>query len=179
VATKKQQESPPADGDQSKPEPGEQDKAAPSVPPAGVTGPGTGSGAPVDEQDRTPASTVLPSEAGPLVPTDVQKVNTPELGHPTSSTNFVAANAAQRSVPGSNHVRLVDDQGNDVAADDIFNDPDGPSMFVTTKSRVYQEFTYPGARTVTTQLLYPAGARVTLAERERFLAGLKAQESQG
>lgn len=142
--------------------------------PTGVSGPGTGAASPADEQDRMPSTTVLPSEAGPLVPTDVQKVHEPADGHPESSTNSVAANAAQRSVPGSNHIRLLDEDGNDVDIEDVFEGPDGPSMFVTTRMRLYQEFTYPKASTKTTQLLYPRGARVTLAEAERFKASVKA-----
>jgi hypothetical protein len=131
-----------------------------------------------DDQGRLPSTTVLATEAGPLVPTDVQNVHKPADGHPDSSTNSVSANAAQRSVPGSNHVKILDEDGGAVDLDDLFDakDPSDPSVFVTVKRRVYQVFTYPGARTPTTQLLYPAGARVTMVEAERVKASLRAMQ---
>lgn len=132
-----------------------------------------------DDRGRLPSTTVLATEAGPLVPSDVKNVHQPPDGHPDSSTNSVSANAAQRSVPGSNHVEILDEDGGAVAIDDLFDakDPTDPSVFVTVKQRVYQVFTYPGARTPTTQLLYPAGARVTVAEAERVKATLRAMQA--
>lgn len=148
--------------------------AAERVKPTGVTGPGTGAASPADEQDRTPSMTVLPTEAGPLVPTDVKKVHEPADGHPESSTNSLTASAALRSIAGANHIRLHDDQGNDIALDDIFTEPDGASRMVTVRRRVLETYTQPKARTPSTHLLYNVGARVTLAEAERFKAAKRA-----
>lgn len=143
--------------------------------PEGAAGPGTGKASDVDSKERMPSSTLVPSEAGPLVPTDVQKVHEPELGHRDSSTNPVSANAGHRSVTGSNHVRLVDDEDNDISADDLFEDKaaDDPSIFVKVKRRVYQEFLYPRATTSTRHLLWPEGAQVTMTEAARVKASLE------
>lgn len=143
--------------------------------PTGVSGPGTGAAPPEDEQERMPSTTVLATEAGPLVPSDVQKVEKPGQGHVDSSTDAVGANAAQRSVPGTSHVKVVDEDDNEIAVDDLFTakDPADPSVFVHTRRRVYQIFTYPGARTQTRQLLYPQGARVTVFEAERVKNALR------
>lgn len=150
---------------------------AEKVKPTGVTGPGTGSASPEDEQERSPSTTVLPTEAGPLVPTDVQKVHEPADGHPESSTNTVAAGAALRTVPGENHVRLHTEDGEDVDVEDLFTEPLGASRMVEVKQRVFQTFTYHKARTPTTRLAYNKGARIPLAEAERFKASLKTLQS--
>lgn len=143
--------------------------------PTGVSGPGTGAASPADEQARMPEGTVLATDAGPLVPSDVQKTREPAQGHLDSSTDAVGANAAQRSVPGTSHVQVVDEDDNEIAIDDLFTtkDPADPSVYVQTKRRVYQVFNYPGTRTQTRQLLYPAGARVTVFEAERVKAALR------
>lgn len=146
-----------------------------AVKPTGVSGPGTGAAAPADEQQRTPEGTVVATDAGPLVPTDIQKTREPRRGHLDSSTDDVAANAARRTIAGSSHVKIVDEQDNEVGVDDIFStkDPSDPSVYVLTRQRVYQVFTYPGTKTPTRQLLYPEGARVTVFEAERVKAALR------
>lgn len=139
--------------------------------------PAEGTAPKADDHDRMPSHTVVDTDAGPLVPTDVQNVRKPELGHRNSSTNPVSAAAALNSVPGSNHVRLVDDDDNDVAIDDLFEtkEPNDPSMFVTVRRRVYQEYTPYNATTTMRHLLYPKGARLTVAEVERVKAALRSE----
>lgn len=66
-------------------------------------------------------------------------------------------------------IRLYDDHGNDVSVDDLFEYPsaDRPGTLAMVKTRVYREYTPMGAKTQVRQLLYPAGALVSIFEAER------------
>lgn len=103
-------------------------------------------------------SVAAETQAAPLSAPDPAR----KLGDPYSSTDFVAANAALRSEPGARHIRLFDDEGADIDPDDVFEFPpaESPSMLADVKRKTYQEFLYREARTPSTRLMYPAGARV-------------------
>ncbi|GIH95427.1 hypothetical protein ACFFMN_22955 [Planobispora siamensis] len=116
-----------------------------------------------DETTTQPRGLVAQTDAAPLEPpAERKRQQEPADGVPESTTNHVAANAALRSVPGSSHQGLVDEDGNPLTADEVFDFPaaGNPSTFATVKTRVYERFKYPNASQVTTQLLYPAGAQV-------------------
>lgn len=97
------------------------------------------------------------------------------LGNPDSSTNFASANAALRSVPGSQHVRLFDDDGQDVDPEALFEfpAPDSPSMLAKVPRRVYQEFIPPQATTHLSHLYYPAGATVPVMQARQVRDALQ------
>jgi hypothetical protein len=126
--------------------------------------------------DKTARATSATAETD-AAPLDAPEPRPRKLGHPDSSTNFVAANAALRSPPGSNHVRLLDASGADVDPESVFEFPpsESPSMMATVNRQVFQEFTYPEASTPTTQLLYPAGARVPVEQALKLRNALRLQ----
>lgn len=136
----------------------------------GGSGPGTGRAAPEDTKQRSAATTLVASDtkAAPATPTDVNDQTKPKLGHEHASTNPVSAAAVLSSAPGNQHVQLVDAQGGEVDVADLFADEDPPSTMKVVTQRVYQQFQYPGASTVTTHLLYPAGARVSREVADRL-----------
>lgn len=125
--------------------------------------------APGDQQPETVAA----PQAAPI---DAPAKRPAHLGVQHQSTDFVAANAALRTPPGSAHQRLVDHAGADLGPDDLFHFPpaDAPSSIATTKQRIYQQFTYPNASTPATQLLYPAGATVPVEQALQVRAAVKA-----
>lgn len=108
---------------------------------------------------RPPARTVTAGSA-PIEAPDAALQTQPARGYDTSTTNTVAANAAVSTYPGEDHVRLVDEDGNEIDGADLFNDSDGVQTFVTAKQRVFEVFRYPGAERTAQRLLYAAGARV-------------------
>lgn len=138
---------------------------------------------------RTASGTVvaLPDSTSPIEAPDAALQTKPEGGYSTSSTNPVAASAATRSMPGEDHVKLIDADGKELQADAIFDDSDPVQTYVTVKQEVYEVFAYPGAgvsddptRRETTRLMYPKGARVDRFQAERIKAAHKAwQEQQG
>ena len=60
--------------------------------------------------------------------------------------------------------RFVDADGNEVTADDMFEDEG--KTFVTTKMRVYEVFTFPNTQVEGKRLAYAAGRRVPRGEAE-------------
>jgi hypothetical protein len=117
------------------------------------------------------------SEATQAAPLAAPEDKPRRLGHPESSTNFVAANAALRSVPGANHRRLLDFDGNDLDPEQMFVFPEAesPSMLATVRKAIYEEFTYPNASTPTTHLLYPAEAKVPVEQALKLRDALRLQ----
>jgi hypothetical protein len=110
-----------------------------------------------DEAEPTPkkrASRKDDALASPLEPATSEDTPVP------ASTSRVAASAAAFSIAGDNHKRVIDEDGNTVAAEDMFDDGEGHESFVHTKQRLYEEFTQTNSQRLTTRLLFPAGARV-------------------
>lgn len=68
--------------------------------------------------------------------------------------------------------RLLDADDNEISVDDLFDYPtqDRPGTVVTVRQRVYREYTRPGESTATRQLMYPAGATLSIFEAERVKA---------
>lgn len=125
-------------------------------------GPGTQVTAPPELQTagtRPPARTITDDKA-PIEAPDGALQTAPARGYDTSTTNTFAANAAVSTYPGEDHQALVDEDGNEIDAEDLFDDSDGVQTFVTVKQRAYEVFTYPGATQTATRLLFAAGARV-------------------
>lgn len=91
------------------------------------------------------------------------------------STSPVAAAAGQRSLVGQGTLGLVDEEGNDLNPDDVFDSGDGSATYVTTKVRVYEKFVQRGARTPITRLLFPANARVPRDKADAFVHAAKAE----
>lgn len=124
-------------------------------------------GAAADEpQQSSNASADEASEATQAAPLEAPPARPSRLGNPDSSTNFVAAAAALRSPSGSTHIRLHDEDDNDVDPEGLFEfpPPESPSMLARVNERVFQQFTYPGATTPTSQLLYAQGAMVPVEQ---------------
>ena len=149
---------------------GDGDSASAVAPPAD----GAPDGAPAGDGDDdaggndTPAGTVpgAPS-AAPLEAPAPRRMPAP------TPTRTVEPNAALREAPGDGHVALVDHDGNPLGEDDLFYDEGAHLTWLRTKQRVYQQFRYPHTDTVTTQLLFPAGAKVPRDRAERVKITLR------
>jgi hypothetical protein len=127
-----------------------------------------------NEHLREAVNKVRGSDAAPVdVPKDRPTQVVPQLGHPESSTNPVAAASGLASYPGEDHVDYVDEDGKSVNPDSIFNQPEGPQTFVTAQQRVYERFTYPGSTRQTTRLAYAPGQRISIADAEHLKATLR------
>jgi hypothetical protein len=94
----------------------------------------------------------------------------PETGYAESSTNPVAAAAALRTVPGDDHIDLIDDNGDPVNPEELFDDPGAHSTIVRVNRRVIERFTYRGAARPATRLYLRPGQVVSRAEAERIKA---------
>lgn len=94
------------------------------------------------------------------------------------STSPVAAAAGQRSLVGQGSLGLVDEEGNDLDPDSIFDSGDGTQTFVTTKVRVYEKVVPQGARTPTTRLLFPQNAKVPRDKADLFVTAAKSEAKQ-
>lgn len=113
------------------------------------------------------AAVKSPTAAAPLAAPQPKPV--PEVQPPA----IMLANAVAPSVPhNETGTRLLDEKGDEISWTDAleYPGPDDPGVLVTVTQRIYREFTHLGATTKTTQLLYPAGARVTKAEANRLKA---------
>lgn len=137
------------------------------------SGPGTPNPVTAEENDtmgvRMPQRMVTTTpETGPnpLEAPDAALQPLPPDGYAESTTNNVAAATGIRTVPGENHVRLYDEDGNDI--DDIeglFDDPGTTSTFLLVNKRVFEEYTPPQSKQKFSRLRYAKGARV-----DRFVA---------
>jgi hypothetical protein len=143
-------------------EKGDEGRTSPSASTAEESTPKKAAAAPAEEPTSTASNEAVTTQAAPLDAPEKKVV----LGNPESSTNYVAANAALRSPPGANHIRLLTEDGRELGPEDVFEfpPPESPSMLATVKQRVIQEFTYPGALTPTRHLMYPAGAQVPVGQ---------------
>lgn len=139
-------------------------------------GPGTGNAAAPENSSRPPATIVNtdPSAAPLAPPADAATQREPALGHPESTTDQPFAETGGRTIAGESHGRIVDENGKKLSADDLFDDSDPNKTFVTTKVRVFEEFTYPNTSRVSTRLMWVPGARVPRFQAERIKAALAA-----
>jgi hypothetical protein len=141
---------------------------------SGDQGPGTRQETPAE--DPAPGNTKYQARmhignghvAAPIEAPDAAHQSSPAEGHSRSSTNPISALTGVQTYTGENHVDLVDEDGNAVDADDLFEDADPGKTFRVAKQRVYERFNYAGSQQVFTRLLYPAGHRVSLAEAVRL-----------
>lgn len=117
------------------------------------------------------AEAVTQTEAAPLDAPEPPR----QLGDPHTSTDFIAANAAVPTVPGTRHLRLLSPDGAPLATEDLFEFPpaDAPATLATVRRDVIQEFLYGGATTPCTRQLYKAGARVPVDQAVRLLNALR------
>lgn len=140
--------------------------------PSGNSGPGTGVEAPEESTPRPPA-TMLDlgsTESGPLDPPgDARQQIQPEKGYNESSTDHVYAATGGRTIAGEDHLRLVDEDDNELGADDLFDD-DPKRTWVTAKVRVYEVFQYPHTTEEAKRLLFAAGRRVPREQAEKIKA---------
>lgn len=141
-------------------------------PAVGNSGPGTGVPAPPESTYRPPATLTGDSPLDPPADADTQRQ--PEGGYNESSTDPVAAEAGRRTIAGEDFLRLVDADGNELSADGLFDDSDASKTFVTTKTRIYEEFHYPNTTEVAKRLLYAEGRRVPRFQADRIKAALDA-----
>lgn len=133
----------------------------------------------VDQGPRTDASTKrAPVAASPLEAGDSHGDRRPPVEPQRHlSTSPVAAAAGQRSLVGSGSLGLVDEEGNDLDPDDVFDFGDGTTTYATTKVRVYENIVQQGSRTPVTRLLFPANARVPRDKADLFVHASKAEAS--
>lgn len=174
TAAKKPEEQP-ASGSQegSEQEQGSEEQAQPHTGRPGDSGPGTGTPAPEETTARYPAG--LADDSAPLdPPKDAYTQNLPEAGYAASSTDPVYASTGGQTIAGEQFSRLVDEDGNDLSADDLFEEGDGTKTVVTTKHRVYEVFRYPNTHEDAKRLVFTKGRTVRRADAERIKASVKA-----
>lgn len=111
------------------------------------------------------------SEAAPLgAPADkpVRVDATMQAGAP----NAVAPHAPHRDPT----VRLTDEQGDEVDLNEVleYPTPEKPGTLVRVKQRIYRTFTHMNAKRPSQQLMYPAGALISIFEAERVKAEMRA-----
>lgn len=124
---------------------------------------------------RTPAQMVRQTSegSGPLEPpTDSLLQSDPVQGYALSSTDHTYASTGGQTIAGEQFHRFVDEDGNEVGKDDLFDMGDGTKTFVTTKKRIFEEFYYPNTTEVAKRLVFIPGKRVNRAEAERIKATL-------
>lgn len=93
----------------------------------------------------------------------LQNIPQEEL-RPLDAEPMDASSAAPKST-NPDKERLVDEDGNAVSVEDLFDETDTTQSFRFTKVRVYREQPMAGAPGQTTRiLLYPQGARVQVAQ---------------
>lgn len=110
--------------------------------------------------------------SGPLeAPSDRLSQTYPAKGYELSSTDATYAASGGRTVAGEQFHSLVDENGNEVAAADLFEGDEGKTYVIATK-RVYEQFLYPNTTELMQRLLFVAGQQVSRAEAERIKATL-------
>lgn len=117
------------------------------------------------------ADAAATSEAAPLdAPADkpVRVDATMQAGAP----NAVAPHAPHKDPT----VTLTDEQGNELDIADVLDYPSAekPGTLVKVTQRIYRTFTHLNAKRPSTQLMYPAGALISIFEAERVKAEVRA-----
>src|SRR5206468_9464341 len=102
-------------------------------------GPGTGVEAPEDKTVRGQQRMHIGAGhvAAPIEAPDGAFQTDPPEGHSRSSTNPVSGLRGVSTYTGENHVRLIDQDGKDLAASDIFEPHGENETSRTTKVRVF------------------------------------------
>lgn len=142
------------------------------------SGPGTRVDAPPEQSARMPAETLnTDPDAAPLAaPEDAHTQTEPEQGHQESSTDHSYAASGGRSIAGEEHVRLVDEEGNPIGVDDLFDDAEPDKTYVLAKQAVIEEFKYPNTDRTVTRRILSAGRRVPRFQAERIKSTVQAEE---
>lgn len=125
------------------------------------------SAAKADKSAEAPAT----SEAAPLkAPAD--KPTRVDATQQAAAPNAVAPHTPLKDPS----VMLTDEQGNELNIDEVleYPTPEKPGTLVRVTQRVYRTFTHLNAKRPSTQLMYPAGALISIFEAERVKAEMKA-----
>ena len=117
--------------------------------------------------------------AAPLTPSDQHTQVVPFLGDPASSTSHISTSAGMLTQAGEQHIALLDEEGNELGPDDIFEDLGAEKTFVIVKSRVMEQYRFPNTTEVTTRLFYNKGRRVPRGEAARLQTSLRLQAQHG
>lgn len=129
-----------------------------------------------NEADLAGGSYATTGLAAPLTPSDQHTQVVPILGDPATSTSHVPASAGLRTYPGEQHIGLVDEDGNTLGADDLFEDPGEHFTYVVAKQRVHEQFRYPGSEDTATRLFYAKGRQVPRGEAKRLRDAVRLQQ---
>jgi hypothetical protein len=135
-------------------------------------GTGTGTPAPDDERPTYPSTTLVRKSprATPLEPADVKRAVEPRLGHDLTSTDAAAAAAGLRSMAGENATRLLDADGKEVSASDVFESVESNPTIRIVKTNVVEEYTVHRQKTPLTRLLFFKGQVLPAQQAEMFVA---------
>jgi hypothetical protein len=128
------------------------------------------------ESDLAGGSYATTGTAAPLTPSDQHTQVVPILGDPATSTSHIAAAAGLSVYPGEQHVALVDENGDRVSGDDLFDDPGEHFTYLVARRRVFEQFRYPGSTDVATRLFYNEGGQVDRREARRITEAIALQE---
>lgn len=90
---------------------------------------------------------------------------------------IVEPNAAVREMPGTAHIAVTDHEGNELAHDELFEDPGGRFTYMIALRRIYQKFRWPGqhheSHNNSAQLLYNQGTRVPRDQAHSLIEQVK------
>jgi hypothetical protein len=145
-------------------------------------GPGTINPVAPPEDSLRPPATIVNSDptAAPLdPPADHAGQLEPRLGYDTSTTDQAFAESANRTIAGENHLRLVDDDDNELSADDLFEESDPSKTYDVTATKIWEVFTFPNTHRESKRLMYCKGARVPLFQAARIKAAVAAAAEAG
>lgn len=123
---------------------------------------------PTGEVTPTPKG-AAPSSAAPLE-APVKRSRTAPPAPQMEAAGATAPQAAMNDLA----VRLFTADGAELRIEDVFEYPSmaNPGALVRVNQRVYRESSHRGAKTKTTQLMYPEGALISIFEAERVKAEL-------
>ncbi|MEW9530770.1 hypothetical protein [Microbispora sp. NPDC049125] len=114
----------------------------------------------------------LATAAAPIETPERYAQRQPADGHPESTTNNVAANAALRSITGFNHRRLLSDDAEprELSVDEIFEFPagDDPKTTATVKQKVIEEYATENSSRLATHILFAAGQEVPVWQAKQL-----------
>jgi hypothetical protein len=141
-------------------------------------GPGTGREARPDEggyqQARMSGANAADPSSAPIEAPDLHSATQPVEGHHGSSTVDVRAAVALSSYAGEDHEDIVDDDGNPVDLDDLWQEPENKAAtYVTAKQRVWETYYAVGQNTddePLKRLLFPKDAVVPKAQAYQMAA---------
>lgn len=119
------------------------------------------------EQAKAPPK-ARTAAAAPLAAPEPKETLRPE------PSAFHQPNATMPHLPHqASQPALLNADGKEISPDDVLTYPDpkvDPSAMVTVNQRVFRRYVREGTTTSVTDLAYPAGARISTAEANRFRA---------